>query len=59
MAALLHAYAAAAQIGMTVDTQSGETNRLIVFSALADDPVAAANAQEQPDAVMLAIDAQI
>ena len=59
LAALLPAYAAAAQIGMTVDTQSGETNRLIVFSALADDPVAAANAQEQPDAVMLAIDAQI
>ena len=56
---LLPACAAAAQIGMTADTQAGEENRLIVFSALADDSGTVPGGESEPDAAMLAIDAQI
>ena len=56
---LLPACAAAAQIGMTADTQAGEENRLIVFSALADDIDTVPGGESEPDAAMLAIDAQI
>ena len=54
---LLPACAAAAQIGMTVDTPTDGEDRLIVFSALADDAVP--GGESEPDAAMLAIDAQI
>ncbi|MGN0997364.1 MAG: hypothetical protein ACI4PG_10695 [Candidatus Ventricola sp.] len=59
LALLLPACASALQIDVTADTRTSETSRLIVFSALADESGAVPGQESEPDAAMLAIDAQI
>ena len=56
---LLPTCALAAQIALAIERDEAGTSTLAVFSAQADEIDAVPGQQLQPDAVMLAIDAQI
>ena len=56
---LLPTCALAAQIAMAIESDDAGGNTLVVYSVQADEADTVPGQQTQPDAVMLAIDAQI